>query len=65
MDDVTLYRSMVAFCRQRAKMVGESEHFWLTEADSWATRLSNESIDTLPQKAVVRGAGGRKVSDPS
>jgi hypothetical protein len=22
---------MVAFCRQRAKMVGESEHFWLKE----------------------------------
>jgi len=65
MDAVTRYRAMAAFCRQRAKMVGENERFWLTEADSWATRLSSESVDTLQKKAVVRGAGGRKVSDPS
>lgn len=64
MDKVTRYGAMAAFCRQRAKMVGENEHFWLTEADSWEKLLSNESIDTLQKKTVVRRAGGRKVSDP-
>ncbi|MFZ2158320.1 MAG: hypothetical protein WAV72_19680 [Bradyrhizobium sp.] len=60
-DKVTHCRAMAAFCRQRAKMEGENEDFWLTEADSWATRLSSESVDPLQEKTVVRGAGGRKV----
>jgi hypothetical protein len=64
-DKVTHCRAMAAFCRQRARMEGENEDFWLTEADSWATRLSSESVDPLQKKTVVRGAGGRKVSDPS
>ena len=63
MDRVTRYRAMAAFCRQRARMAGENEHFWLTEADSWATRLSSESVDTL-QKEVMPGAEGRQTSDP-
>jgi hypothetical protein len=54
---------MAAFCRQRARMAGENEHFWLTEADNWATRLSSESVDTL-QKEVMPGAEGRQTSDP-
>ncbi len=45
MDDVTRYRALAAFCRQRAKMDGENEQFWLAEADDWATRLSGEPVD--------------------
>lgn len=55
MDNVTRYQAMAAFYRRRAKMVGEHERFWMTEADSWATRLSSESVDTLQDKTVVRG----------
>jgi hypothetical protein len=59
MDNVTRYQAMAAFYRRRAKMVGEHERFWMTEADSWATRLSSESVDTLQDKKVVRGALSR------
>jgi len=45
MDRVTRYRAMAAFCRQRAKMVGEDERFWMTEADSWATRLKRSKLN--------------------
>ncbi len=58
-DKVTHYRAMAAFCSQRAKMEGENEDFWLTEADSWAKRLSSKSVDP------PRNARGRKASDPS
>jgi hypothetical protein len=34
MDSVLYYRAMEAFSRQRAKMDGESEIFWLAEADA-------------------------------
>jgi hypothetical protein len=33
MDSVLYYRAMEAFSRQRAKMDGESEIFWLVEAE--------------------------------
>ena len=33
MDSVLYYRAMEAFSRQRAKMDGESEIFWLAEAE--------------------------------
>lgn len=33
METAHHYRAMEAFCRQRAKMEGESEMFWLTEAE--------------------------------
>ena len=34
MDSVLYYRAMEAFSRQRAKMDGESEIFWLAEAEA-------------------------------
>ncbi len=46
MDDVTLFRALAAFCRQRARMDGENEQFWLAEADAWARRLSGECGET-------------------
>ncbi len=46
MDDVTRYRALAAFCRQRAKMDGEDEQFWLAEADGWAARLTAERAET-------------------
>ncbi|MCK1287270.1 hypothetical protein IVB41_25520 [Bradyrhizobium sp. 44] len=33
METKQYFRSMSAFCKQRAKMVGEDELFWLTEAE--------------------------------
>lgn len=33
MEPLQYYRAMEAFCRQRAKMEGEDESFWLTEAE--------------------------------
>jgi hypothetical protein len=36
MDTRMYYRAMEAFSRQRAKMDGESEIFWLAEANVWA-----------------------------
>jgi hypothetical protein len=33
MDDCLHYRAFEAFCRQRAKMDGECEIFWLAEAE--------------------------------
>ena len=35
------YRTMEAFCRQRAKMEGEDESFWLTEAELLAKLATN------------------------
>lgn len=64
-DDVIRYRAMAAFCRQRAKMEGENEEFWLREAENWVTRLSSVSVDPLQKQTNVPGAGGWKVSDPS
>lgn len=32
MEPSQYYRAMEAFCRQHAKMEGEDETFWLTEA---------------------------------
>jgi hypothetical protein len=33
MESIQHYHAMEAFCRQRSKMEGESELFWLTEAE--------------------------------
>ncbi len=49
MDDVTHYRAMAAFCRQRARMDGENEQFWLAEADDWTRRLPGECADARPE----------------
>jgi hypothetical protein len=36
METIQYYRAMEAFCRQRAKMDGENDLFWLSEAKCWA-----------------------------
>ena len=41
METVQHYRAMEAFSRQRAKMDGEDELFWLTEAEVWAKLVTN------------------------
>ena len=41
MESIQYYRAMEAFCRQRAKMDGESDLFWLTEAEVLATLATN------------------------
>jgi hypothetical protein len=41
METLQHYRAMEAFCRQRAKMDGEDELFWLTEAEVLAKLLGN------------------------
>jgi hypothetical protein len=33
MEAIQYYRAMEAFCRQRAKMDGENDQFWLSEAE--------------------------------
>jgi hypothetical protein len=38
METIQHYRAMEAFCRQRSKMEGENELFWLTEAEILRTR---------------------------
>jgi hypothetical protein len=38
-SDEVFCKAMVAFCRQHAKMHGQSERFWLDEAQTWADRL--------------------------
>jgi hypothetical protein len=38
-SDEIFCKAMVAFCRQHAKMQGQSERFWLDEAQTWADRL--------------------------
>lgn len=41
METIQHHRSMEAFCRQRAKMEGENELFWLTEAEILAKLVTN------------------------
>lgn len=41
METIQHYKSMSAFCRQRAKMDGEDELFWLTEAELLARLATN------------------------
>jgi len=41
MESLQHYRAMEAFCRQRAKMEGEEESFWLTEAELLARLATN------------------------
>jgi len=41
MEPLQHYRTMEAFCRQRAKMEGEDESFWLTEAEQLAKLATN------------------------
>ena len=46
MDNVTLTRAMEAFCRQRARMEGENERFWLAEAIYWRDRAGAQKSTT-------------------
>ena len=41
MESIQYYRAMEAFCRQRAKMDGENDLFWLTEAEVLGKLASN------------------------
>jgi hypothetical protein len=41
MKPLQRYRAMEAFCRQRSKMEGEDELFWLTEAEVLAKLAAN------------------------
>jgi hypothetical protein len=41
MKPLQRYRAMEAFCRQRSKMEGEDELFWLTEAEVLAKLATN------------------------
>ena len=41
MEPLQRYRTMEAFCRQRAKMEGEDESSWLTEAELLAKLATN------------------------
>jgi hypothetical protein len=59
MDEITRCVAMAAFCRQRARMAGESAHFWLTEADFWKKRLPDESANASESRAC-----GGKISEP-
>ena len=36
MEPALHYRAMAAFCRQRSKMDGEDDRFWLAEAETFA-----------------------------
>jgi hypothetical protein len=50
MESIQHYRAMEAFCRQRAKMEGESELFWLTEAEILAKNATNAQRMTILNK---------------
>jgi hypothetical protein len=41
METIQHYRAMEAFCRQRSKMEGENELFWLTEAEILRKLVTN------------------------
>ena len=41
METIQHYRAMEAFCRQRSKMEGENELFWLTEAELLRKLVTN------------------------
>jgi hypothetical protein len=41
METIQHYKAMSAFCRQRSKMVGEDELFWLSEAELLARLAIN------------------------
>jgi hypothetical protein len=49
METIQYYRAMEAFCRQRAKMDGENDLFWLSEAEV----LGKLAINAPRQKVVM------------
>jgi hypothetical protein len=54
-SDEIFCKAMVAFCRQHAKMQGQSERFWLEEAQTWTERLKakNAFWHQLADKPVL------------
>jgi hypothetical protein len=56
METVQHYRAMEAFCRQRAKMDGEDERFWLAEADRLAKLIPAEHQTAQPNVKRLRNA---------
>ena len=47
------FKAMSAFCRQRSKMDGEDELFWLTEAELLARLAINaERLKTLDARSI-------------
>ena len=64
METVQHYKAMSAFCRQRSKMVGEDELFWLSEAELLARlalnaeRLKILQIEASPQESTAASVGG-------
>jgi hypothetical protein len=58
METVLHHRAMEAFCRQRAKMDGEDELFWLTEAEVLAQLVTNaQRINVLEQEKGLPNLG--------
>lgn len=61
MQPLQRYRAMEAFCRQRSKMEGEDERFWLTEAEVLAKLATNayrmQMLEIAPPDiANIRGS---------
>ncbi len=54
METVQHYRAMEAFCRQRAKMDGEDERFWLAEAERLAKLIANGHQTAQPNVKKLR-----------
>ncbi len=53
MDTILHYEAMSAFCRQRSKMDGEDELFWLDEAELLARLAENaHRLNCLRQEAA-------------
>jgi hypothetical protein len=53
MDNVTLTRAMEAFCRQRARMEGENERFWLIETTHWRNRAAAPKFTTTLEATLA------------
>lgn len=59
METVQHNRAMAAFCRQRAKMDGEDELFWLSEAEileRLAINAHRRKLLEQEKKPLLRGA---------
>jgi hypothetical protein len=53
MDNATLAQAMEAFCRQRARMEGENERFWLAEATHWRNRAGAQRFTTTLETTLA------------
>ena len=58
METIQYYRAMEAFCRQRAKMEGENDLFWLSEAEvlgKLATNAPRQKVVMHPKMEKEKG----------